>query len=157
MSVISRLAHQWAARCFGFDHVTNIPLRALRILEEAAELAQAAAVPLDKAEACIASVYARPPGDLRQEIGGTLLTTVILCEALHAEADAILEAELSRVLAKSRDHFAARNQQKLDMGLDVPATESVPSVFGVKPGQASKQSFIPPTPKTLDDIDGSLR
>lgn len=118
MSVLSRLAKAWAERSFGKEHCANYAIRALRTLEEAAELAQALGVPQGTALKCISTVYSRPPGDAHQEIGGVLLTTVILCESMHEEADALLERELARVLAKPPAHFAKRNQEKLDLGLD---------------------------------------
>lgn len=122
MSVLSRLAKAWAERSFGKEHVGNYAIRALRTLEESAELAQALGVPPETALKCIETVYSRPPGDIDQEIGGVLLTTVILCESRGVEPDAILETELARVLAKPPAHFAERNQEKLDLGLDAKST-----------------------------------
>ena len=60
MSILSRLACEWAVRAFGLDHVANIPTRALRILEEAVELCQAVGVPQDKVDLCTDTVYKRP-------------------------------------------------------------------------------------------------
>lgn len=116
--MLARIAHDWARRCFGAEHVTNIGIRALRALEECAEMAQAAGVPFDKAALCIDTVYKKPVGELHQEIGGTLLTTVVLCEALEQDPEELLEREVRRVLAKSPKHFAERNQSKIDLGLD---------------------------------------
>ena len=127
MSVLSRLAWSWARRSFGRDHVSNIPTRALRHGEEAIEVMQAAAVPKETALKCVETVYSRPVGDLKQEIGGSLLTLNILCEELRYESDYLFEVELARVLGKSTEHFADRNQQKINLGLDVPAAECVPS------------------------------
>lgn len=121
MSILSRLACEWAVRAFGRDHVANAPVRALRILEEAVELCQAFKVPPEKVAACVEIVYSRPPGDPVQELGGVLLTTNILCAALgNIEPDDLLEMELARVLAKSPEHFAKRNLEKID----VPAQDN---------------------------------
>ena len=54
-----------------------------------------------------------------QEIGGVLLTTNILCAANNTEPDDLLEKELARVLSKPPEHFAKRNQEKVDGGLDI--------------------------------------
>ena len=127
MSIFSRLACAWAVRSFGEDHVTNVRMRALRIVEEAIELCQAVGVPSEKVHLCAATVYKRPPGDPLQEIGGILLTTNILCASGTMgvaggaiEPDDLLEKELARVLSKPPEHFAKRNQEKVDGGLDIP-------------------------------------
>ena len=36
------------------------------------------------------------------------------------EPDDLLEKELARVLSKPPEHFAKRNQEKVDSGLDIP-------------------------------------
>ena len=130
MSIFSRLACAWAVRSFGEDHVTNVRMRALRIVEEAIELCQAVGVPSEKVHLCAATVYKRPPGDPLQEIGGILLTTNILCASGTmgvaggaVEPDDLLEKELARVLSKPPEHFAKRNQEKVDGGLDIPGRE----------------------------------
>ena len=123
MSIFSRLAYAWAVRSFGPAHVIDTPTRVLRIVEEAIELCQAVGVPQDKVDLCTHTVYRRPPGDPIQEVGGILLTTNILCAAIEAEPDDILEKELARVLSKPPEHFAKRNQEKIDAGLDVPGTQ----------------------------------
>lgn len=121
MSALSRIARDWSIRCFGRDHFLNRPLRALRTLEESAELAQALDVPVATALQCIRTVYSRPKGDADQELGGTLMTAVILSESMGRDPDEILEREIRRVLAKSPEHFAKRNQDKIDLGLDASA------------------------------------
>jgi NTP pyrophosphatase (non-canonical NTP hydrolase) len=125
MSTLSRLAAEWAVRSFGAAHVSNRPLRALRIVEEAIELAQALGVPKGKIDLCTENVYKRPVGTMAQELGGVLLTTNILCASCGFEPDRMLEMELGRVLAKPPEHFAKRNQDKLDLGLDVDPTHGL--------------------------------
>lgn len=151
MSVLSRLAKAWAERSFGKEHVGNYAIRALRTLEESAELAQALGVPPETALKCIETVYSRPPGDIHQEIGGVLLTTVILCESMGVEPDVILETELARVLAKPPAHFGKRNQEKLDLGLDAKTTHTYTDQDGCKISRpvdwdhrtAGRASFFP--------------
>lgn len=119
MSFITRFAHDWAKKVFGREYVERIPTGALRSLEEQAELAQACDVPEEIALKCIRTVYSRPVGDKAQEIGGVLLTTAILCESLYLDFDECLQDELRRVLQKSEAHFAKRNQEKVNLGLNV--------------------------------------
>lgn len=118
MSVMTRIAMDWARRCFGAEHVSNPRIRGLRMVEEAIELCQALDVPKDKVLMAVETVYSRPVGDAEQEIGGVLMTVAVLCESLGLEQEGLMERELTRVLAKSPEHFAQRNQEKLDLGLD---------------------------------------
>lgn len=112
-----QLALDWAIRCFGHDHVYNRPIRALRVAEEAVELAQALHVDKDKLHELIDIVYARKAGKPTQEIGGVLMTLNVLCAAHNIDPDEAFLTELRRVLAKPADHFTKRNQDKIDMGL----------------------------------------
>jgi NTP pyrophosphatase (non-canonical NTP hydrolase) len=112
-----RIAYEWAVRCFGREHVHNRRMRALRLLEEAAELAQAVGVEKDKSQAVLDVVYSRPAGLPSQELGGVYMTAHILCAAFEKDPEEIFEAELNRVLAKPVEHFTRRNQEKVDLGL----------------------------------------
>lgn len=112
MSVLSRLAHQWCTRVFGANHAVDLPTRSLRTVEEAIELCQALDVPEGKVRDIIRMVYSRPAGRPYQELGGVLMTAVILCEAMDLNHEVVLESELSRVLSKSVEHFARRNAEK---------------------------------------------
>lgn len=118
--VLTRIAYDWAIRCFGLDHVTNFPVRALRNLEESAELAQALGVPRETAHLCIDQVYDRPVGNAEQEVGGVMVTLNILCESMGMDSEALYEQEVRRILKKSPEHFAKRNQEKIDI-LDASA------------------------------------
>jgi hypothetical protein len=123
-AVLQRIGHDWAVRCFGAEHVSNVPERGLRSLEEQVELAQAVGVPEDLAHLCVTSVYARPPGDPQQEMGGVLHTAAIMCATMNWDADELHEREVRRVLNKPSKHFTDRNQAKFDLGLKVPAPGS---------------------------------
>lgn len=124
VQLMARIATDWARRCFGSDHVSNLPMRALRTLEECTELAQSLGLERATAIQCVNTIYDRPVGEPQQEIGATLLTTVILCESMGLDPVEMLERELRRVLKKSPDHFAKRNQEKIDLGLDACAQSS---------------------------------
>jgi len=117
MRTINTIALDWACRSFGNDHVYNFPVRALRCAEEAIELAQAYDLPKEKMLELVEVVYGRPPGDPKQELGGVAMTATVLAAAHGHDLEAFLEIELRRVLAKPPEHFAKRNQDKIDMGL----------------------------------------
>jgi hypothetical protein len=106
----------WCIAAFGQEEATNLPQRGLRLLEEAAETAQATGVPRDKATAIINYVYDRPPGSTAQELGGVQLCCLALAEAAQLDADECELREVNRVLAKPLAHFAARNKAKNDAG-----------------------------------------
>lgn len=110
-------AYEWAERCFGTEQMQSPQIRALRTVEEVVEFAQAAQVPKDKLHLVIDTVYSRPVGNPLQELGGVMLTATLLCMTMGIHPDKAFGVELKRVLSKSRDHFAKRNQEKDDLGL----------------------------------------
>lgn len=117
MKYITRVIWEWGVRAFGMDHMTNTRTRALRILEEAAELAQACDVPREIAFHTLNVVYRRPVGKMEQEIGGILVTVHAFCASQGVTPELMLENEVSRCLSKPPEHFAKRNQEKIDLGL----------------------------------------
>lgn len=117
MNTITKIAMDWAIRCFGNDHFVNRPVRALRLAEEAVELAQAFLIPKEKMLELVEIVYGRPLGNARQELGGVALTATVLAASFGQDLDYFLEDELRRVLDKPADHFSKRNQEKIDLGL----------------------------------------
>jgi NTP pyrophosphatase (non-canonical NTP hydrolase) len=121
----AQIALDWARRSFGAEHVSDVPVRCLRLAEEAVELAQAAGVPKDKLLDLVGIVYSRPKGEIAQEIGGVMMTATVLCAALDTDTDWHFENELRRVLAKSTEHFAKRNQEKIDLGLNASPDDSL--------------------------------
>ena len=117
MKPTTQIALDWACRSFGGDHVYNLPIRALRCAEEAVELAQAYNIPKEKMLDLVEIVYGRPPGKRDQELGGVAMTATVLAAACGFDLDTFFEIELRRVLAKPAEHFAQRNQDKIDLGL----------------------------------------
>lgn len=125
IQVLTRIATDWVRRCFGDSHFKNVHIRSLRNVEETVELAQAIGVPRDKILLCVNKVYDKPEGNIENEIGGSLLTLVVLCEAMGKDPEEMLGNEVRRVLAKSPEFFAKRNQDKVDGGLDVGGTATM--------------------------------
>lgn len=107
----------WAVKCFGPSEALSVPHRALRLLEEATEAAQAAGVPAEQCHLLIGHVFAKPPGELFQEMGGVGVTAMALCQAAGFYAEDAENTEIDRVLSKQIEHFRARNQAKNDAGL----------------------------------------
>lgn len=117
LHTLQSLAYDWGVRCFGHDHMNNRAIRALRFTEEAMELAQACGVPKEKVFDLLHVVYSRPAGEVGQELGGCMVTLSVLARNLQWGLEEAFEVEVRRCLAKTPEHFAKRNQEKLDLGL----------------------------------------
>lgn len=117
MKPTQQIALDWAIRCFGSEHVYDLPTRSLRVAEEAIELVQAFGISKEKALQLVEMVYARPEGSVTQEIGGVAMTLTVLCAAQGVDLDVMFNYELRRVLAKDTAHFAKRNEEKIQLGM----------------------------------------
>lgn len=85
----------WATRAFGSNVVLDKQERGFRFVEEALELAQAGGISRDDVLKLVDYVYNRPVGSIDREIGGTLTTLAVLCEA-HGHSMAFCgDAELT--------------------------------------------------------------
>lgn len=114
--------HAWCVAAFGDHDARSIPQRGLRLIEEAVETAQACGCDPATLHRLIDHVYARPVGELRQELGGLGVTLLALAEAAGISADEAERAEIGRVRAKPLSHFAARNAAKKAAGFHVDAS-----------------------------------
>lgn len=115
----------WGVCCFGAEHMSNPAIRGLRLVEEAIEFCQSVEVPHEQIQSLVKYVYARDKGVPNQELGGVGVTWLAAAHALGKSAGDLLEAEITRVEAKSPEHFTARNQAKLDAGFDAAPLRSV--------------------------------
>ena len=102
----------WVENTFGREHAISLPQRAVRLLEEAIELYQAAGADPEMAHRLVDHVFARPVGEIGQEIGGASVCLLALAGAAGLSADAEEAREVRRVLAKPAAHFRARNAEK---------------------------------------------
>lgn len=107
---------QWCADAFGADHASNIEQRGIRLAEEAIEAAQATGCNPAMIHKLVDYIYAKPPGDLKQELGGVGLCLLALANAAGLRADATEQAEMDRVLSKPLSFFADRNRVKNEAG-----------------------------------------
>lgn len=108
-----RIVFEWGQRAFGEGHMSDKVVRAARMIEEAAELAQACDLPKDHSQRVLDHVYSRPAGDPKQEAGGVGVTLMALCQTLGLSADECERVEVERCLSKPVEHFAVRNQVKV--------------------------------------------
>lgn len=119
MNVMQPIAVDWAIRCFGSEHVTNRPVRALRLAEEAIELAQACGVGPVTMHRLVDVVYKRAEGESIQELGGVMITSLVMANVLGITLEEVTLIELLRCLNKPPEHFAKRNLEKIALGLAV--------------------------------------
>lgn len=87
---------RWVFAAFGSHVADHKPERAHRFLEEALELFQACELPQEDAHKLVNYVYARPVGELEQEVGGTLTTLAALCGAYGIDMDSAASIEHER-------------------------------------------------------------
>lgn len=119
----SRVA-KWCADAFGQEQTTSVEQRGLRLAEETIEAAQAAECNPATLHKLVDYVYARPVGELRQELGGVGLCLLAMANAASLSADDIECAEIARVFSKPLSVFSERNKQKNDAGFtSSPAPE----------------------------------
>lgn len=121
------LVASWCAAAFGSDHASSLPQRGIRLAEEAIEAAQAAGCDADMVHKLVDYVYARPVGELGQELGGVGITLLALANAAGLSAEGEEAREFSRIMDKPLHHFTARNAAKDAAGFDATARRSVPA------------------------------
>jgi len=106
---------EWIVASFG-QHAHNRDERAARLVEEAIEIAQAAGVPLAVLRRIADRVYARPAGELRQEIGGLGITILGLAANCGIDFAAETLREWQRVLSKPQDWWQYKHAEKVAAG-----------------------------------------
>ena len=104
---------QWVERCFGPGAIKDQPTRALRLVEEACEFAQAVGVDRAKLDAVLDIVYSRPPGDPEQELGGVAVTAMAAAQSIPIYLEVAAKREVERIESKPVELFRARNAEKV--------------------------------------------
>jgi NTP pyrophosphatase (non-canonical NTP hydrolase) len=119
------VVHDWVRHTFGEEIASNSQERALRVVEEACELAQAVGVrDEDQIHDLVASVFGRPAGQVAQELAGTLVTLSACAAAHQVDLEEAGVSELTRIhrpeiVAKCQHH----QEEKRAAGLTGEATE----------------------------------
>jgi NTP pyrophosphatase (non-canonical NTP hydrolase) len=114
---LDEIAWDWGTRCFGVVHMDYVPIRALRMIEESIELAQACGVDQEQLHKLVDIVYSRKSGNVNQEVGGAYLTLRMLCRTLRLDIEGEYLREIRRCLSKDPADFTARNEDKIQLGL----------------------------------------
>lgn len=90
----------WMLACFGAQIAANRNERNYRFLEEALELVQVCGCTHEEAHQLVDYVFGRPAGEVRQEVGGVMVTLAALCLAHGIDMHAAAETELERIWTK---------------------------------------------------------
>lgn len=91
--------------------------RAMRLLEEAVELAQACNVPKEYVGKLADHVYSRPPGTVEQELAGVGVAALGFAAHARVSFSAVVRQEVERIEGLSIEHFRARQNAKADAGI----------------------------------------
>lgn len=112
---IAMMILNWAKSTFGpvaFDPAE----RAARLLEEAAEVAQAMGVKPEVARAIVGRTYSRPVGEVDKEVGGVLVCAYSICALIGKSPAEALYEECNRVTGRDRSEWVAKHEEKVKDG-----------------------------------------
>lgn len=113
MRVTQRGVLEWCVKTFGEDKALDPEQRAARQFEESCELAQPLGLSKEDALAIVERVYSRPPGEPLQELGGVMVTTWALAEAIGIDANGAGLKEFARVLKTDPEVFRKKQATKV--------------------------------------------
>lgn len=124
----------FAVRMFG-PGANNRDERALRLMEEAIELAQAEGVSREQAAGIVSRTYDRPVGSPKNEGAQVALCLVAWAQASGYDAMALALHEMERIEALPPEHWHKRHAAKTAAGLTLTApspaeTETAPGCHG---------------------------
>jgi hypothetical protein len=131
-SLESRVA-EWVCTRIGPDHM-HPRERAMRLLEEAIELAQAEGISLDQTLRQSVHVFDRKAGDPAQEAAGVAVCLFGWCAATGNTLHALALAEIMRIEAKPLDQIRGSLARKADADLVVAVVEpTIPCPTSARP------------------------
>ncbi len=116
----SRVA-EWVRTRISADHMTPKE-RAMRLLEEAIELAQAEGITWGQAKKQVGHVYSRPNGEAYQEAGGVAVCLLGWCASRGERMLDVALTEVERIEAKPIEQIRGSLARKADSDL-VTVTE----------------------------------
>lgn len=140
---------EWAGKVFTEAELCDIPERALRVLEEAGELAQACGVTVEQAHKLIDYVFSRDTGMPDNEVAGTMVTLYALCAVMGIMAQGTFEREIKRinttevierVRRRQKEKREAVSERPLHAGEKFEAGKMYQCVCGMSPTHAGNCS-----------------
>lgn len=121
-SLLQHRCFDWVMRTFGSAVATDVKERAARVAEEAIELAQVEGISAEMVKAIVDRVYARPPGDARQEVAGVEFTLAVYAFVREIDPEIELVKELQRVEGMPPEHFRKKHREKQEAGITIQET-----------------------------------
>jgi len=125
-SLENRVA-DWVRTRIGPEHM-NRRERAMRLLEEVVELAQAEGVTFAQAWMQAVHVYERPAGEPKQEAGGVAVCLLAWCASIGISLEAIATAEVERIEAKPLEEIRGSLARKQDADLVTTVLDNQPTI-----------------------------
>lgn len=124
LDALQRVVGHWVVRYIGPDLLIDRRERALRVLEEAIELAQAEGLSRDSVARLSDRAFSRPAGEPRSEAAGVLVT--LLAWAVGAQVSLWDEAirEVRRIHRLPPEAVRLKQAEKARAGCAVSSTES---------------------------------
>lgn len=107
---------EWVRTRIGGNHITPKE-RAMRLLEEAVELAQAEGISLDLVAKQVAHVYDRPPGEPAQEAAGVAVALYGWCAGRGERLTELALREIERIEAKPLSEITRSLARKIQSNL----------------------------------------
>ncbi len=92
-----KTVRKWISTRFGRTALEDPQERIARVVEETCELSQASGMKMADLEAIAAYVYARSPGEVKQEAAGVAVTLFALAEAHRFDLLLETEKEIERI------------------------------------------------------------
>jgi len=121
----------WLRAAFGEDVASNRTERAARVLEEAAELAQAEGLSHWDAERIVSRVYHQPVGVPQREAAGVMVAMLGWAGAAWVDLDLLTEGEIARVESRDIEEWRRRHQVKVAQGIALAGTPPAEPVHAV--------------------------
>ena len=91
--------------------------RAMRFAEEAIELVQACGLEASEVERLVNYVFAKPPGEIHQEIGGVMVTLFALGHAKELRVLGCAHTEIERIHSLPAERFQNRQRRNAADGI----------------------------------------
>ena len=119
---LQRRVCDWLRERYGIGVLLDRRERAARVLEEAAELAQAEGVDLAQADRILVRAFTRPIGEPEQEGAGVGVTLLAWAAAAEVDLERITRAEVERIEGLSVEHCRRKHAEKAAAGTALAGT-----------------------------------
>lgn len=124
MQRFQKLVFRWVCSCMGDRVAQDKEERTARFGEEALELCQAAGMSKGDVLVLVDYVYGRDKGEIKQEVGGVMVTLAALCSARSIDLDEAAWFELMRCHEKIDKIRAKHDSKPLDVRGPTPGSRA---------------------------------